>query len=227
MRLMGFIVLKKTTLIFLVSFFFITKVLAADDFIAQLQAKYSSLVSWTADFEQTTLVEMLNQTLVKQGKITVARPDKIRIEYLSTPEKIYLSNGIKLWVYKPSETTAWQFDHPQAIISQEALSFLGGLNDMATLFKIQPATPPAQGGLTITDVSLRQIDLVPYQQDAVQKITLGVDPKTFVVTEALLYNTSGNVTHYKFSNIAIATVSQIPDSFFELPKEPKRKIVKK
>ena len=54
-------------------------------------------------------------------------------------------------------------------------------------------------------------------------MTLGVNAKDLSVREALLYNASGNVTHYIFSNIVFD--QKTDEALFELPKEPKRKII--
>ncbi|MBF0106990.1 MAG: outer membrane lipoprotein carrier protein LolA [Deltaproteobacteria bacterium] len=196
-----------------------------DPLAVQIESRYTALQSWSADFTQTTFVEMLEDQIVKQGKIIVARPNKIRIEYTSSPYKIYASNGDKLWIYKHNDPTAWQFNNPQKVISEEALSFLSGLKNMSEIFEIETTLDEPEGYLKIKNRGLKKIHLIPKKTDAVLKITLGVDAKNTLIKEAVLFNTSGNVTHYSFEGIVFN--KNTSDDLFVLPKEPKRKIIKK
>lgn len=190
-----------------------------------LEAHYAGLTAWSADFEQTTYIEMLDQKAVKVGKIAVMRQGKVRVEYVTEPSKIYACNGKKLWVYKETEDTAWQFDKPKTVMSAEAWSFLSGLSNMSELFNVSEASAEPDGPLVIANKKLKKIYLTPKQQDSIQKIIVGIDEGTLTIQEAVLYNTSGNITHYLFKNVALNPT--LDDALFNLPAEPKRKIVKK
>lgn len=199
---------------------------AADSVVTALEKNYASLKNWSADFTQTTFVEMVGQNLIKEGRIQVMRPDKIRIAYTTDPQKTYVTDGKKLWVYKESENSAWEFEDSRRLLSEEALSFLSGLNDVDHLFQIVNGLKEPEGYLKINDGNLKKIFLVPLNEESsILKITLGVDAKDFTVREAVLFNTSGNVTHYDFKNMVFDTA--LGADVFTLPKEPKRKIVKK
>lgn len=217
--------MKKCPAILLILSLLFCNVVSADSTAKLVQQKYDSIKTWKATFTQTTFVEMLKQTLTKTGEIAVKRPEKLHIKYTSTPNKIYVSDGKKLWVYKESENTAWQFDKLNRMISQEALSFLSGLNRLQELFEIMPDLKEPEGYLKIKNKSLKKIGLVPKNQDSLLRITLGIDAKTLLIREAVLFNTSGNVTHYQFADVNVDV--EISDDYFTLPKKPKRKIVKK
>lgn len=191
----------------------------------KLETHYASLTSWSADFEQTTYIDMLDQKTVKVGQIAVKRPNCVRVAYTIVPAKVYVSDGKKLWVYKDNEDTAWQFDKPKKVISEEALSFLSGLSNLSQVFNVIDFTPEDKKTLTIKNPGLQKIVLVPKQPDSVLKLVVGVNEKTLLISEALLYNTSGNVTHYLFKNVELNPV--LKDTFFTLPAEPKRKIIRK
>lgn len=199
---------------------------AANSLVTSLEKNYTRLKNWSADFTQTTFVEMVGQNLTKEGRIQVLRPDKIRIAYTTDPQKTYVTDGQKLWVYKESEKSAWEFADSRRLLSEEALSFLSGLNDVDHLFQVVEGLKETDGYLKINDGNLKKIFLVPLNEESsILKITLGVDPKDFTVREAVLFNASGNVTHYDFKNIEFDTV--LGADVFMLPKKPKRKIIKK
>jgi len=212
-------------LIFIISLALISSSNAFADFADDVEQKYNGLSSWQSAFIQTTHVEMLKQNLTKNGKISVLRPNQIRIEYQTKPEKIYASNGKKLWVYKKNDDTAFQFDKPKEVISKEAWSFLSGLQNLSKIFDIQYVGTEPKGPLKITERRLKKLFLQPKNNDAVvRSITLGVDRRTLIVKEAVLLNISGNLTHYKFSDHFFD--EKLKNDLFTLPKKPKRKIIK-
>lgn len=191
----------------------------------KLEARYASFIAWSADFEQTTYIDMLDQKTVKDGQIAVMRPSRVRVAYTTTPAKVYVSDGKKLWVYKESGTEAWQFDKPKKVISEEAWSFLSGLSNLSQIFTVIDFAQKDHDTLTIKNTGLKKIVLIPKQPDSVLKLIVGVNEKTLLISEAVLYNTSGNVTHYLFKNVELNPA--LEDTFFTLPAEPKRKIIKK
>ena len=168
---------------------------------------------------------MLNQTLSKQGKISVWRPQRLRIEYTSTPQKFYISDGKKLWVYIQDDTVAYEFAKPKEVISREAWSFLSGLEGLTDLFTIDKSRDRQTNHLQIKSPHLKTISLVPKRDDAVvRELTLGVDAKTLIVKEAIMVNASGNETHYEFRDFYFDQPLQ--GDAFTLPKDPKRKIIR-
>lgn len=218
--------LSKTLFFLILTAIATFQVHAANTLVTSLEKNYAGLKNWSSDFTQTTFVEMVGQNLVKEGRIQVMRPDKIRIAYTTAPQKTYVTDGKKLWVYKESEKTAWEFSDPKRLLSEEALSFLSGLNDVNHLFQVMDGLKEPEGFLQIKDKKLKKVFLVPLNEESsILKITLGVDPKNFTVREAVLFNVSGNVTHYDFKNVEFDTT--LGADVFMLPKEPKRKIVKK
>jgi outer membrane lipoprotein-sorting protein len=199
---------------------------ATDSLVTSLEKNYAHLKNWSADFTQTTFVEMVGQNLTKEGRIQVMRPNKIRIAYTTDPQKTYVTDGQKLWVYKESENSAWEFADSKRLLSEEALSFLSGLSNVGHLFQVMENLKEPEGYLKINDGNLKKIFLVPLNEESsILKITLGVDPKDFMVREAVLFNASGNVTHYDFKNMVFDTALDL--GVFGLPKEPKRKVIKK
>lgn len=197
-----------------------------DPAVKALEERYKKLSSWTCDFVQTSHVDVLNQDVKRGGSITVARPSRMRIDYAGEPKKVYIVNGKKLWVYQPDAGVADEFDDPEKMISREALSFLSGLDDIGTLFDALPNLPEAKEFFKIKDASLKKISLVPKNPESpILRITLGVEAKTLTVREAVLYNASGNVTHYAFAGV---TFDQPVDAaLFELPKDKKVEVTQR
>lgn len=197
------------------------------DFAKQVEQKYDALASWSATFVQTTYIEMLKETVEKSGLLKVKRPNGLHIAYHHKGgDKIYASDGKDLYIYKTDDTIAYRFKKPKKVISKEALSFLSGLKNLSTLFDVLDDLNEHEDTLKIKDRSLKKLFLVPREPGAsVLRITLGIDAKDMSLKEAVLYNASGNITHYAFSDFQFNP--SLADSLFQLPDEPKRKIIKK
>lgn len=215
--------------IFFISFFVLILVSSVSkaSTATDVQQKYNQVTSWQADFVQSTYVEMLKETVEKTGRIRVKRPGNLRIEYdYKDDKKIYASNGKFLWVYKDKEDKAYLFKKPKKVISKEAFSFLTGLKDLNAIFDVLDDLKEDHMPLKISNSKLKKVYLVPKEAGAsILRLILGVRVQDGVVEEAVLMNSSGNTTHYKFSKVQFDP--QLNESLFVLPETPKREIVKK
>lgn len=214
---------------FLIFFGFLSLGLAAEvnaekqnKLLSDLEVRYQNLKSWQSDFEQKSRIEVLDQTLTKHGNIKVVRPDKMRIEYETEPRKIYLFSNKMLLVYQPETKSAQKFKTPDKLIGREALSFLSGLDGISTLFEVIPDLKEAKGFFKIENPELKIISLIPKDENSqLLRLTLGINPKTLTLQEAVLFNASGNFSHYQFNDVEFD--KQIDAANFELPKNEKIK----
>lgn len=207
----------------LILWLFFTPTLGHAALASSVESHYKTLNSWRANFIQTTFIEVLNDNIQKQGAISVLRPDKIHIEY-TNPKKVYVSDGKKLWIYS-DDATAWEFNRPKKIISEEALSFLSGLKELSTLFDVMEDLDETKGYFKINDTQLKKLFLIPKDKNAdILKIALGIDAQNHV-KEAVLFNVSGNISHYEFRDIT--PNAALDAQLFTLPDKKNRKIIKK
>ena len=193
--------------------------------LTALEARYQGFKSWSVDFTQTSHIETLNQDLNKTGRISAIRPRLLRIDYTTEPQKSYIYNGEKLWIYQPLTEEAQEFPEANRVLTSEALSFLGGLDKISSLFDAVEELKEAEGTLKISDKNLQKIALLPKNENTgILRLTLGIEPSTSLLKEAVLFNTSGNVTHYQFDTIQ--TDINLDQKTFALPAQAKVKVVK-
>lgn len=198
---------------------------AQESSLSTLEAHYQSFKSWRLNFTQTSHIEALNQDLVKEGQILAIRPHHLRIDYVTEPKKSYLYNGQKLWIYHDKTGEADEFAQASRVLSSEALSFLSGLDRMSEFFVVVDDLKEADGTLKIKDSTLKKMALLPKNESAaVLRLTLGIDTKDKLIREAVLFNASGNVTHYQFHNIE--TNVALTEISFALPDHAKVNVVK-
>lgn len=193
--------------------------------LSNLEIHYQAFKSWKVNFTQTSHIEALNQDLIKEGRISAIRPNFLRIDYMTEPQKSYLYNGQKLWIYHNKTGEAEEFAQASRVLSSEALSFLGGLDRVSELFVVVEDLKEADGTLKIRDSKLKKIALLPKNESsAILRLTLGIDTKDRLIREAVLFNTSGNMTHYQFNNIESDIA--LTENSFALPDHAKVSVVK-
>ncbi len=206
--------------IFLFSFFLIglltqeVQAFNIDNIVGNLQHTYQTAVDWQADFSQSTFVELLGKNIEKSGHISIKKPGKLRIEYKGEGERVYISNGKKLWIVTPGDSEVEVYPKLSKILAREALTFLEGLGDIRHDFSVNAVTLAESKNSEMQDHALTLLRLTPVHAGSLfQKIILGVDPKNYQVREMTLVNMSNNKTHYIFNNIRFN--SRLADGLFE------------
>ncbi len=211
--------LKKTLMFFLlVSALKISVVWATPSFetvVNAIQANYQKTNDWSAEFIQSTYVEMLAQEVIKKGIISVKKPGKLFIKYQDDSPKTYISNGQKLWVYTEGDQEVTVFKKISKQLASEALTFMNGLGDLKKDFEVLSFDKADLGVAMMKNKNLSYIELVPRDTEStLDRVVLGVDAN--LVMEVTLFNSSKNKTHYVFTNIKCNT--NPPESQFEFGK---------
>lgn len=186
-------------------FIFLSSSVLADASLIKVKLKqnYQNVYSWQADFTQTTFVELLNNTVDKKGHITIKKPGKLLIEYKDVIGKKYISNGQKLWLYVPGDAQVAVYPKLSKLVAKEALSFLEGLGDLDKEFIVSETAKLDPDRALFTSKALEILSLMPRDSaSGLERILLGVDQKN-VVSEMVLFNSSGNMTHYVFTNVQL------------------------
>lgn len=179
----------------------------------KLKQNYQNVNSWQADFTQSTFVEILNNTVDKKGSITIKKPGKLLLEYKDAIGKKYISNGQKLWLYVPGDSQVEVYAKISKLVAKEALSFLEGLGDLDKEFIVAEIAKLDPDRALFTGKALEILSLMPRDSaSGLERILLGVDQKN-IVSEMVLFNPSGNMTHYVFTNVQLNP--NLNDEMFE------------
>lgn len=193
-----------------------TPVLAKDLATIQnsLQDKYKSIQAWSAHFTQDTYVDSIDKTITKKGSILVKKPGKLKLDYTDKPVRSYISNGSKLWVYAQDKQEVQLFKKINKLVAGEALQFLNGFAKLDSEFEVMNFDQSQIKDALIQNKSLDFLELVPRDtESSLNRLILGIDPKSGSVIELTIYNASGNKTHYVFFDINQAP--QVTDEVFE------------
>lgn len=73
-----------------------------ENILKQLENRYTKQ-GFKADFEQESRLSSIDISDHASGSIYIKYPGKLRWEYKTPQRQLYISNGKKLWIYKPDE----------------------------------------------------------------------------------------------------------------------------
>src|SRR5262249_9609153 len=76
---------------------------AAQDLARALQRKYDGIRHLTADFVHAYRGGVLRKTVTERGRMIVKRPGKMRWQYTEPEQKLFVSDGVKVYSYIPQD----------------------------------------------------------------------------------------------------------------------------
>jgi len=167
-----------------------------------IQRKYQSLNSFTADFTQALTNAASKEKSIRTGRIAFAKPALIRWE-TETPEKELLVVGKNAaWNAFPGEKNVFRYPVDQVLGSKTMLRFLSGKGNLREDFHLQEEQGAPEG-----QIALR---LVPNEADAGLVLAhVWVDAKTFLLTRIAIEDFYGNINDVTLRDVNVnANVSK-------------------
>jgi outer membrane lipoprotein carrier protein len=172
-----------------------------DQVVAGLEATYGKVNDLRAEFTQVAHNRSLGQDIKAQGVVYLKKGGKMRWEYKSPSPQQIVSDGKTLWVYTPELNQVNKGSAPKALAGP-AGSFLAGLGRVRDEFTVRFLNPANK-----TDAAGRPVlDLTPKSPTPLlTRLVLAVDPKDYIVREAVIYDQFQNTVTMSFSKVSINT----------------------
>ena len=179
-----------------------------DQVVAGIEATYGKINDLRAEFTQVAHNRSLGQDIKAQGVVYFKKGGKMRWEYTSPSPQQIVSDGTSLWVYTPELNQVNKGNAPKALAGP-AGSFLAGLGRVRNEFSVRFMNPAAK-----LDAAGRPVlDLTPKNPTPLlTRLVLSVDPKDYLVRQAVLYDQFENTVTMNFTKIV--TNAGIADSHF-------------
>jgi outer membrane lipoprotein carrier protein len=170
-----------------------------EEVVAGLEATYARAQDLRADFSQVAHNRSLGQDIRAEGTVYLKKGGKMRWEYRRPSPQQIVSDGKSLWVYTPELNQVNTGEAPQALAGP-AGSFLAGLGRVREEFHVRFLNPAAK-----VDASGRPVlDLTPKAPTPLlTRLVLSLDPKDFVVRQAVLYDQLQNTVTMTFTRVAM------------------------
>ena len=119
---------------------------AAAEIAAALQRKYDSLRDFSADFTHVYEGGVLRKKVTERGRMMIKKPGKMRWNYTTPEEKVFVSDGRRIYLYVPADKQVMVSPVPEEDQATTAVLFLAGKGNLSRDFSVSFAP----GGSTST-----------------------------------------------------------------------------
>jgi outer membrane lipoprotein carrier protein len=112
----------------------------AEEVAAALQKKYDTIRDFSADFVHRYEGGALRRTREERGTVYVKKPGKMRWDYKAPDEKVFVSNGARLYQFFPADNRVVVSPPPDD--GQPAVQFLSGRGNLTRDFNVTVTAAP-------------------------------------------------------------------------------------
>ena len=111
----------------------------AQEVVAALQKKYDAIRDFTADFVHQSEGGLLRKKQIERGVVQVKKPGKMRWDYKSPEEKLFLSDGRRIYLHVPADNQVIISPVPEQDQATTAVLFLVGKGNLPRDFTVSYA----------------------------------------------------------------------------------------
>jgi outer membrane lipoprotein carrier protein len=165
----------------------------AQEIARAVQQKYDRVKDFTADFMHTYEGGVLKKTITERGTVQVKRPGRMRWDYTSPEQKVFVSDGRRIYSYVPVDKQVIVSAMPQEDKATTAVLFLVGKGNVTRDFR---ASYTDGGG---PDTWALKLEPTQRQRDY-DWLVLIVDRKTMQIRTLVAADQQGGRSTFQFTN---------------------------
>jgi outer membrane lipoprotein carrier protein len=169
----------------------------AAELAASLQRKYETVRDFSAEFVQTYRGGVLNRQIKDTGTVVIRKPGRMRWEYKTPEEKLFVSDGVKVYWYVPKDKQVQESLVPSGDQASTPALFLAGQGNITRDFTATVAErPEGQAAGTLA------LKLVPRTAQAEYDwLIIVVDPVTLALRGLVTGDSQGGTSSFAFTNL--------------------------
>jgi outer membrane lipoprotein carrier protein len=178
---------------------------------AKIQAHYSTVKDFTADFTLNQTSTMMPRAMVEHGEVKIKKPSRMRWTYQSADKQVFVSDGTRLYSYFPKDRYVSTSVLPRGEEASTALLFLAGRGDLTRDFVpgVPDEQPAGEWRLLLKPMS-KQADF--------KTLTLDVDRETLALRGLTVVDDQGGVSRFRFNNLRENRGLSDSEFTFTIPK---------
>jgi outer membrane lipoprotein carrier protein len=187
------------------------------DLVSGVEQSFARMNDLSADFVQI-FQDPLNRKQEEAGHLYLKRSGKMRFEYKTPEEKLFISDGKTVYFYMPDSRQVNKESVKETFDDRMPLMFLLGRSNLSsefTRFEIPKDKPFLNGTKLVRMFPKRKTDL--------KEVVMEVDPTNYQVRRLLLQHMDDSRSEFIFSNIR--TNTGLNSSLFDFKVPPGVKIV--
>jgi outer membrane lipoprotein carrier protein len=168
----------------------------ASELASAIQRHYDQVRDFRADFTHSYTGGVLRKKTVEYGHLAVRKPGRMRWTYTKPEEKVFVSDGIKIYSYIPEDKQVYVATVPPDDQATTPALFLAGKGNILRDFTVQSATvPDAPAG----SVALRLTPKRPERE--YEWLNLVVDRSTLQLRMMITADQQGGTSSFSFTNL--------------------------
>jgi len=186
----------------------------AAEFAQALQKKYDGIKDFTADFVHAYAGGVLRKQVTERGRMSIKKPGKMRWEYTTPEEKLFVSDGMKMYSYLPLDKQVIVATIPREDEATTPTLFLAGKGNLTRDFT--PSLVELPKGMPAGSRTLKLVPKTP-QRDY-DWLMLVVDPVTLSFRGLVTVDSQGGVSTFSFANLKENSGLADKEFTFKIPR---------
>ena len=181
-----------------------------DYILKELEKRYTGS-QFSADFLQESTIKAMEITDFASGRVYVRYPGMMRWEYEKPERQAIITDGHKLWIYRPLDNQVMTGNAPVFFRDGKGASFLSDIRLVRQKFTITSHQPEGE--------NLYELRLVPREKTLnISQIRLYIVPRAFTIARIVTLDDYGDDTRIDIVNPQF-NVELDPGLFkFDIPK---------
>jgi len=181
-----------------------------DYILKELEKRYTGS-QFSADFLQESTIKAMEITDFASGRVYVRYPGMMRWEYEKPERQAIITDGHKLWIYRPLDNQVMTGNAPVFFRDGKGASFLSDIRLVRQKFTITSHQPEGE--------NLYELRLVPREKTLnISQIRLYIVPRAFTIARIVTLDDYGDDTRIDIVNTQF-NVELDPALFkFDIPK---------
>jgi len=170
-----------------------------DALVHGVERTFAQMNDLNADFIQVNQ-NALNRNRQASGHLYLMRPRKMRWEYKTPEEELFVSDGKTVYFYVPGDRQVNKEAVKETFDERMPLMFLLGKSNLSNEFRQFELlnTKPFLEGTKV-------IRMYPKRKTDIKDVVMEVDPDNYQIRRLLLDHTDGSHLEFTFSNIRTNT----------------------
>ncbi len=163
---------------------------------AAIQRRYEQIRDFRADFTHTYEGGVLRKTTVERGQLAIRKPGRMRWTYTSPEQKVFVSDGVKLYSYVPADRQVYVATVPTGDDASTPAMFLAGKGHLTRDFTVTAAAP---AGAPPGSVAVRLTPVKPERE--YETLVLIVDRASLQWRMLITTDRQGGTSTFAFANL--------------------------
>ena len=186
----------------------------APELAQALQKKYDGVKDFSADFTHIYEGGVLRKQITERGRMIIKKPGKMRWQYTAPEEKLFVSDGVKMYSYIPQDKQVIVATVPPDDDAATPTLFLAGKGSLARDFT--PSLVELPSGMPSASKALK---LVPKaKQSDYDWLVLVVDPASLDIRGLVTVDAQGGKSSFLFTNLKQNVGLADKDFAFKIPR---------